>query len=179
PAAAGAPVFTSPASVTATVGVPFSFTVAASGVPTPMLSESGALPAGLGFVDNGNGTATISGTPSEATSTSVVLSATNAVAIATQQLSIVVTSAPVFTSPASVTATVGVFFSFTVAASGVPTPALSESGSLPKGLGFVDNGDGTATISGTPTRVKNKTVVLSASNSAGRATQHLTISVQP
>jgi hypothetical protein len=56
---------------------------------------------------------------------------------------------------------------------------LSESGSLPKGLGFVDNGDGTATISGTPTRVKNKTVVLSASNSAGRATQHLTISVQP
>ena len=179
PAAAGAPVFTSPASVTATVGVPFSFTVTANGVPTPTLSESGSLPAGLGFVDNGNGTATISGTPSEATSTSVVLSATNAVAIATQQLSIVVTSAPVFTSPASVTASVGVFFSFTVTANGVPTPTLSESGSLPKGLGFVDNGDGTGTVSGTPTRVKNKTVVLSASNSAGRATQHLTISVQP
>ena len=86
---------------------------------------------------------------------------------------------PVFTSPASVTATVGVPFSFTVTANGVPTPTLSESGSLPKGLGFVDNGDGTGTVSGTPTRVKNKAVVLSASNSAGRATQHLTISVQP
>ncbi|MDA8297254.1 MAG: hypothetical protein M0004_11835 [Actinomycetota bacterium] len=177
PAGTGAPVFTSPTSATATVGVPFSFTVSASGVPTPVLSESGALPAGLGFVDNGNGTATISGTPSAPTTTSVVLSATNSVASATQQLAIVVMSTPAFTSPTSATATVGVPFSFTVSASGVPTPVLSESGALPAGLGFVDNGNGTATISGTPTNQASSVLTLSATNSAGSATQRLTITV--
>lgn len=29
-------------------------------------------------------------------------------------------------------------------------PGLTESGSLPNGVTFVDNGDGTATLSGTP-----------------------------
>ena len=34
-------------------------------------------------------------------------------------------------------------------ATGVPTPALSETGALPSGVTFTDNGDGTATITGT------------------------------
>ena len=33
---------------------------------------------------------------------------------------------------------------------GTPTPALSESGTLPSGVSFVDNGNGTATLAGTP-----------------------------
>ena len=36
-------------------------------------------------------------------------------------------------------------------ATGDPLPTLELSGTLPEGLSFVDNGDGTATVSGTPT----------------------------
>ncbi len=47
--------------------------------------------------------------------------------------------------------TVGSSGSFTVQTSGgVPTPALTKSGSLPGGVTFTDNHDGTATISGIP-----------------------------
>src|SRR5258708_31113427 len=45
------------------VGAIGTYTFVASGTPAPTLSESGALPSGLNFVNNGNGTATLSGTP--------------------------------------------------------------------------------------------------------------------
>jgi hypothetical protein len=47
-------------------------------------------------------------------------------------------------------ATAGTLFSLTVTTFGTPVPSLTEKGSLPEGLGFKDNGKGTATISGTP-----------------------------
>ncbi len=55
--------FTSPAKVSTSTDVPFTFTVAASGYVTPTLKEKGPLPAGVSFVDNYDGTATLSGTP--------------------------------------------------------------------------------------------------------------------
>jgi len=58
--------------------------------------------------------------------------------------------APAFTSPASTTFTVGTPGSFTVTTSGSSIPSLSESGSLPSGVSFADNHDGTATLSGNP-----------------------------
>jgi uncharacterized repeat protein (TIGR03803 family) len=58
-----APAVTSAASATFTIGQPGSFIITASGFPTPNLGLSGTLPAGLTFVDDGNGTATLSGTP--------------------------------------------------------------------------------------------------------------------
>ena len=36
-----------------------------TGVPTATLSETGALPAGVTFTDNGDGTATLAGTPAD------------------------------------------------------------------------------------------------------------------
>jgi hypothetical protein len=62
-----APVFTSGDNTTFTVGTPGSFTVTATGTPTPALTESGALPSGVNFKDNGNGSATLSGTPAPGT----------------------------------------------------------------------------------------------------------------
>ena len=53
--------FTSAASVTATTGTPFAFTVTTTGAVTPVLTARGKLPAGVSFVDNGDGTATLSG----------------------------------------------------------------------------------------------------------------------
>lgn len=57
---------------------------------------------------------------------------------------------PRFVSAVTASATVGTPFSFTVRTSGLPVPSLKKSRRLPQGLHFVDNGDGTATISGTP-----------------------------
>jgi hypothetical protein len=53
-------------SATSTVDQPFSFTVMTVGTPVPLLSEKGKLPKHITFVDNHNGTATISGTPTKA-----------------------------------------------------------------------------------------------------------------
>ena len=39
----------------------FNFTVLTTGLPNPSLTETGALPSGITFTDNGNGTATITG----------------------------------------------------------------------------------------------------------------------
>src|SRR5690242_16573415 len=50
-----APVITSASSTTFTVGAAGIFTVTTTGLPTPSVSESGALPSGVTFVDNGNG----------------------------------------------------------------------------------------------------------------------------
>jgi hypothetical protein len=60
---ATAPSFTSAGSATFTTGQPGSFLVTTAGIPTPAITRAGALPEGLIFVDNGNSTATISGTP--------------------------------------------------------------------------------------------------------------------
>ena len=57
------PAITSPAADTETFGVPFGFTVTTNGYPAPKLTKSGALPAGVAFTDNGDGSATIAGTP--------------------------------------------------------------------------------------------------------------------
>jgi N-acetylneuraminic acid mutarotase len=57
---------------------------------------------------------------------------------------------PQITSANEVSFEVGVFSSFTVTTSGFPNPAITETGTLPSGVTFVDNGDGTATLSGTP-----------------------------
>ena len=55
-----------------------------------------------------------------------------------------------FTSPATASAFANVPFSFTVSASGYVIPSFTEKGKLPKGVTFVENYDGSATLSGTP-----------------------------
>ena len=153
PAVTKAPAITSAASVALTVGSAGSFTVTTSGSPLPSLSESGALPSGVSFVDHGDGTATLGGTPAVGTAGTYALTLTahNGVGSdATQAFTLTVTAAPAITSAASVSLTVGSAGSFTVTASGSPLPSLSESGALPSGVSFVDHGDGTATLGGTP-----------------------------
>jgi len=54
---------TSDPNVVATAGTLFTFLVTTSGSPTPSVKKHGALPRGVHFANNHNGTATISGTP--------------------------------------------------------------------------------------------------------------------
>ena len=136
-----APAITSAAATTFTTGALGTFTVTTTGFPTPTVSESGALPGGVTFTDNGNGTATLSGTPAAGTggTYSLTFTASNGVGSpATQNFTLTVTvnQAPAITSANSTTFTVGAAGSFTVTTTGFPTPTLSESGTLPSGVTF-------------------------------------------
>ena len=69
---------------------------------------------------------------------------------------------------------------FTVTASGTPTPALTVTGALPAGVTFVDNGNGTATLAGTPMAGSAGTydLTIKAANSCFEATQPFTLTVK-
>src|SRR6185437_11175711 len=148
-----APSIISANSTTFTVGTAGSFTFTSTGFPTAALLESGTLPSGISFVDNSDGTATLSGTPAAGTGGTYVftISASNGVSPdASQSFTLTIDQAPSIISANSTTFTVGTSGSFTITSTGFPTAALLESGTLPSGISFVDNGDGTATLSGTP-----------------------------
>ncbi|HEY3942141.1 MAG TPA: hypothetical protein VGL60_06625 [Acidimicrobiales bacterium] len=165
-----APQITSPDQVGAVEGTPFGFVVTSVGYPAATLSETGALPTGLTFADNGNGTATISGDPTVDQVATIAVGADNGVGLgASQNLTITVGQPPAFTSAATASATVGSPFSFTVSTTGSPVATLSETGALPAGVSFVDNGDGTATLSGDPSAGGTTNLTLSATNGVGPA----------
>ena len=127
-----------------------SFSVTTTGTPDPSLTETGALPAGVTFVDNGNGTATLAGTPTTGGSFPITLAASNSAGTTTQSFVLTVPVAPTITSAASATSIVGLAGTFTVTTTGTPFPTITETGALPSGVTFVDNGNGTATLAGTP-----------------------------
>ncbi|HSZ38100.1 MAG TPA: pentapeptide repeat-containing protein [Acidimicrobiales bacterium] len=146
------PVVTSEPSVTAVVGSPFHFTVTTCSTAVPRI-RGFELPQGLRLVDNHNGTATISGTPwvkdlSQNWATIRVI--VKGQPKGNQVLHFTMDQAPTFRSSAKYTATAGVAFSFPVlTVYGNPLPTITTS-TLPGGVNFTDNGDGTATLTGEP-----------------------------
>lgn len=178
-----APVITSAASATLVVGTSGTFTVNTLGFPITSLNLSGILPSGVTFTNNGNGTATIAGIPAPGSGGvyALTLTASNGLTPdAIQAFTLTVQEAPAITSAASTSFVVGTSATFTVSAIGFPAPALAMSGSLPAGLAFTDNGNGTATISGTPATgsAGNYPLTIIASNGvAPDATQTFTLTV--
>ena len=179
-----APAITSVNNTTFTIGTAGSFTVTTTGAPTPTLTETGALPSGVTIKDNGNGTATLSGTPATGSASSypITITVSNGVGSpANQSFTLTVNQAPAITSANTTTFTVGsTAGSFTVTTTGAPTPTLTETGALPSGVTFVNNGNGTATLGGTPATGSGGTYVLTltASNGVGTAaSQSFTLKV--
>jgi len=121
-------------------GTPFPY----SGKPASSVALSS--PHGLTFVPDG----TSADVWFSDTNNNVVDSVTGVAAAS------IFSSSPSITSANSAFATVGQSATFTITTSGSPTPKIKGHGKLPKGLKFHDNGDGTATISGTPTSTKHK-----------------------
>jgi hypothetical protein len=149
----GAPAFTSAAAATFTAGSLGSFAVTAVGTPTPTLTVSGTLPAGVTFVPSPGGTGTLSGTPAAGTggTHAITFTASNGVLPdATQPFTLTINQAPAITSANTATFVIGTPGSFTVATSGFPLPTIARGGvGLPAGVQFTDNGNGTGTLSGT------------------------------
>ena len=103
--------FTSPDNTIFTAGQPNTFLVVVTGKPTPALTVDGALPSGVTFVDNGNGTGTLSGAPDAnavGTYTFVICAEKNKPHQSCQQFTLTVScpgvSAPITPTPAQVCA---------------------------------------------------------------------------
>jgi hypothetical protein len=172
------PAITSAATATFQSSMTSSFTVTTTGFPTAAITESGALPTGVTFVDNGNGTATLAGTPTAGGVFNLTITAANAVTPnATQSFTLTVNQTPTFTSATGATFQVGTPGSFSVATNGFPTATLTETGGLPAGVTFVNNGNGTATLAGTPSANGIYGITLNASSTSGAAAQSFTLTV--
>lgn len=89
-------------------------------------------------------------------------------------------TAPSFSSVSGTTFQVGSPGTFTISTAGSPTPSISASGTLPTGVTFKDNGNGTATLSGQPAATTQGVypLVLTADNgTAPNASQEFSLTI--
>lgn len=177
-----APTITSDKTTTFIVGEPQTFTIQTTGYPIPVITIEGALPADIEFLDNGDGTAELFGTPAAGSGGVYPLTITASNGLdpdAEQAFTLTVNEPPIITSPDRITFIVGVEGSFMIEAVGFPTPELDYKGELPSGLAFINNGYGTASIFGVPGEGTGDDYLLNikASNVLGEDTQALTLTV--
>jgi hypothetical protein len=167
-----APAITSADEATFTEGDYGSFPVTASGFPSPRLSEAGEnLPHGLTFEPFSG---TLSGTPTQEGVYHIAFEAANGVgANAVQQFTLTVDAPPAITSESDATFTYGTPGSFTVKASGTPSPFIEEWGNLPEGVSYSDG-----VLSGTPTQIGTFKLTFTAENGIGAdSVQRFTLTV--
>jgi hypothetical protein len=153
-----APEFTSTEITSASSGTEYTYEITTSDTDGDVLAiTSEELPSWLTLTDNEDGTATLSGTPTNANagSPSITLHVDDGTLTVDQTFTLTVT--PVNVPPAlapwisSNVAISGVNFTRTISSTdpdGDPVTIIAVS--KPDWLSFVDNGNGTATISGTP-----------------------------
>ena len=159
------PSFTSLPNTAATQDAPYAYNITATDPDigdvltiTATGAGGGALPGWLGFVDNGNGTATLSGTPTNAEvgNHDVELTVTDlAMETGVQNFTIIVANvndAPTFTSTPVLTATEGVEYLYNITTEDIDGDNVSIlDTSVPAWLTLTDNGNGTGELRGTPT----------------------------
>ena len=172
---ASVPVITSDTSTTFTVGTPGTFTPTATGSPAPTITETGPLPGGVTFTGG-----SLTGTPTQGGVYPITFTASNgAVPNATQNFTLTVNAPAAITSAATTTFITGRANTFTVTATGTPTPALGESGALPTGVTF---DAATGVLSGTPTTPAHVAITFTATNGIGSPADQsftLTVSLPP
>jgi len=156
-------------------GASVTFTAPASGT-------SGTFASSSTVTSDGTGVAEAPVLTANATAGSYTVSASTAGVGTPASFNLTNTVAPQITSAAGATFTEGIAGSFTVTTTGAPKPALTAAGALPSGVTFVDNADGTATLSGTPTAGAggDYSLTLTAANGVpSDATQAFVLHVSP
>ena len=155
---------TSPAILTGAADTPVNFLVTTTGIPPITLSaDPGVLVPGLTFKDNGNGTASISGaSPVPAIQHQCLIynggpcgiHATNSQGTLVQSFIVNLAPAPIASlgPPSSATFITGAPNSVLLTSVGAITPVswFFDTRTAPAWLHLTDNGNGTATLSGTP-----------------------------
>ena len=163
-----APAITTTSLPSGTVGEAYSHALAATGTAPITWSASG-LPNGLSVSGD-----RITGTPTQAGTFQVTLTASNSARSASKTLTLTIANAavaPAITTTSLPGGTVGVAYSHALAATGTAPITWSASG-LPNGLSV--SGD---RITGTPTQAGTFQVTLTASNSVRSASKTLTLYV--
>ena len=155
-----------------------------TGFPVPTLSAAG-LPAGLTLTGTGAGKGKVAGNAANGTGGvyPVTVTATNGVGSpATRSTTVTVNEAPELVGPAEARFVTGSASSIGFSSDGFPQATLTRTGTLPAGLTFTDNGNGSATISGTApaSAVGTYPVTVRASNGQSPdATRTVVIEVVP
>jgi hypothetical protein len=150
-AADSGPTLTLPAEPVFVLGQPgTSYVIEADGDPVPAIGVD-RLPAGLRLTAHGDGSATIEGTATgPAGDLTVEVTARSAAGVSYEGLILTVQQPPAFRTRGPV---------------GFPAAGIGLEGELPAGLTFTDNGDGTASIAGTPSEAPTSSpVTLTAVN---------------
>jgi hypothetical protein len=178
------PAFTSAATATAVVGSEFSYPVTCDASGATITASN--LPRGLILRNAGNGTAVISGRPPKNEAGLVTVSNLTAknppTMLARQSLVITMDSAPVFRGPTHYRAPEGSTVDALITTTANPAPSLSTASPLPPGLSLTDNGNGSATLSGTlgPQSSGIYPIVVVADNGVGSpTTRTMTMTVRP
>jgi large repetitive protein len=164
-----APAVTSAGTASGTVGQAFSYQITGTDFPTSYAATG--LPAGLLLNTN---TGLISGTPTVQGTFNATVSAINGAGTSAPRPIVItiVLLAPVISSGASASGTVGVPLSYQIAASGTPT---SFSGtSLPPGLSINTT---TGLISGSPAAVGTFAATVNATNATGTGSATVIFSI--
>ena len=204
----GQPQFISANSVSFTVGDASSFTISTNQL-SGSITEIGTLPQGLEFMDNGNGTATISGTPAAGAGGLVTLplSISSDTGTGTQALNLLVNEAASFATGSTtriVNFYVGQDNKFAVPAGGFPalsSAPVTQSGTaanyvsgmeftvsgLPADLSYSNlnlagHNTGTLTLSGNPSSsdAGGHLLTIVATNGVGApAGEHLILNIEP
>ncbi|MGB7214230.1 MAG: FG-GAP-like repeat-containing protein, partial [Gammaproteobacteria bacterium] len=187
------PFFTSEPVTEAVVDAPYSYEVVAA---DPNEGETLTLtavtvPAWLTFTDNGDGTGALAGTPTadDVGAHDVVLEVSDDAGNTSRQAFTIEVAAPEpenqppeFTSAPTTEAEAGSAYTYAVAVSDPDgDPVTITASSIPAWLTLTDNGDGTATLAGTPAAgdVGEHDVVLQAADEDGEtAEQTFTITVE-
>jgi hypothetical protein len=174
------PAITSPNQVLFAAGSSATFTVQTAGYPLPSLSESGPLPAGITF-NPANGQLTANLSASAGGVYPISFTATSSLGTVTQNFTLKVTVG--FTSAPEVDFLFGTHTTtktFTVRTTGLPLPALTVLTALPRGVSFVDNGNGTGTLSATfsaPAVAIDYVLIIAARNAVATVTQRFDLVV--
>ena len=174
------PAFTSGTAYGATSGVAMAFTVAASGTPAPTLALQSETAAGTVNFTPGTGALNYTPDASDVGVQTFTFTASNVAGVATQAVAVTVANvavAPSFTSGTSYGATALVATAFTVTASGNPAPTLALQSE--DAAGSVAFTPATGVLDYTPATndVGDRSFVFTASNTAGAATQTVTVAV--
>jgi hypothetical protein len=154
--------------------------VATSSGGTPAITKSGLLPVGVHFTDNGDGTATLAGTPTGRSQGVYPLTFyANGGGFARQACTLTVDRVPALRHVGTVHAPIGAAADQPIRATGYPVPAVTEIGTLPAGLAFSANGTGTGDIAGTPAAGSSGRypVTITATSSLGASSESFTIVV--
>ncbi|MCB0037036.1 MAG: cadherin-like domain-containing protein, partial [Anaerolineales bacterium] len=172
-----APTFDSTPVMMVTAGKVYTYNISASDLDAGdvITITEGSLPSWLSFMDNGDGTAVLTGMPSvsDVGDYGIALQVEDSFGLTdTQSFTLTVNEnvAPTFTSSPVLVAEVDSLYTYSITAEDMDGDSLTITGTYPSWLTLTDNGDGTATLSGTPSaaNVGPDSVALEVSDSVGQ-----------